>query len=213
MSVPAHYVRVFAAANINSAVANGELLQFDTIYYDSNGFAPAVGSFNTIVIPAGLGGVYLINGWSSTTANQSTTMGLGILINGSASFSETNQSISGPGSVTYTLDLGAVSVLLLNDGDTVGLINNSVSPGPNAFNSVTLALARFGSLQPDTSPRTITQIAVSSGAGGQPDALYALADDGTVWRLSLKLHQAVWYMMPPLPVGTSEPLPLLVDTP
>ena len=50
-------------------------------------------------------------------------------------------------------------------------------------------------------PRAIIQIAVASGTNQAPDVLYALADDGTVWRLSLKLNQAVWYLLPPLPAG------------
>jgi hypothetical protein len=65
-----------------------------------------------------------------------------------------------------------------------------------------------------TVPGKIIQIAVGSGTGGTaatPDVLFALCDDGTVWRLSLKLHQAVWYLLPPLPTSTPEPLPMLFD--
>jgi hypothetical protein len=53
---------------------------------------------------------------------------------------------------------------------------------------------------------TVTQIAVGSGYGTQPDTLYALADDGTIWRLSLKLNKAIWYRLPPLPDTTPDPL-------
>ena len=52
-------------------------------------------------IPTGLDGVYIINGWSSTHANQATTMGMGIMVNGARTFSETNQAIYGPNSVDY----------------------------------------------------------------------------------------------------------------
>jgi hypothetical protein len=64
-----------------------------------------------------------------------------------------------------------------------------------------------------TVPGKIIQIAVGSDGAGRPDTLYALTDDGSVWRLSLKLHQAVWYLLPPLPTSTPEPLPMLVDAP
>lgn len=49
----------------------------------------------------------------------------------------------------------------------------------------------------------ITQIAVSSAAG-QPDVLYALADDGTVWRLVIKLGYADWFQLPPIVVPSSQ---------
>jgi hypothetical protein len=48
----------------------------------------------------------------------------------------------------------------------------------------------------------IVQIAVSSAAG-QPDVLYALADDGTVWRLVIKLGYADWFQLPPIVVPTT----------
>ena len=54
--------------------------------------------------------VYIINGWSSTHANQATTMGMGIMVNGERTFSETNQAIYGPASVDYVLDNSAVSI-------------------------------------------------------------------------------------------------------
>lgn len=51
--------------------------------------------------------------------------------------------------------------------------------------------------------RTITQIAVSSG---HPDVLYALADDGTTWRLVMKLQYAMWFRLPDLPIGDAPPV-------
>lgn len=55
-------------------------------------------------------------------------------------------------------------------------------------------------------PRAITQIAVASG---NPDVLFALCDDGTVWRMSVTLGYT-WAKLPALPVdgapvGTSIP--------
>ena len=67
-----------------------------------------------------------------------------------------------------------------------------------------------------TVPGKIIQIAVGSGSSGTtatPDVLFALCDDGTVWRLSLKLHQAVWYLLPSLPTVMPAPIAMLVDAP
>ena len=147
----AHYVRVITANNaLNAAIADGAVLHFDTIQEDTDGYAPVVAavtptapSFNLLAIPPGLGGVYLINGWASGSGNQSTTLGMGVLVNG-VRLTGTNQSIHGPGSVNYTLDNAAVAVLRLHDGDTVQLFNTSVSGKPNPFTAVFLSLARFG---------------------------------------------------------------------
>ena len=139
-----HYVRVLTGDDaLNSAVANGGVLQFDTIDSDTDGFAPAA-PFSAITIPAGLDGVYVINGWSSGTGNQGTTLGMGIQKN-SAAITGTNQSITGPSSVNYVLDNAAVAVLQLNAGDTIQLVNTSVSGGANAFTSVFLSLVRIES--------------------------------------------------------------------
>jgi hypothetical protein len=53
-------------------------------------------------------------------------------------------------------------------------------------------------------PRTIIQIAVSSGAMNGPDILYALASDGTVWEL---VNQADynWQPLPVLPAVGAAP--------
>jgi hypothetical protein len=66
--------------------------------------------------------------------------------------------------------------------------------------------------EPDTKPvdldprapaRAITQIAVSNGGGpNNPDYLYALANDGSVWRLAVKLHYE-WFQLPALPTTVS----------
>jgi hypothetical protein len=96
-----------------------------------------------VTIPAGLGGVHIINGWSSGSGNQSTTLGMGILVN-STQLTGTNQSISGPGSVSYTLDNAAVAILRLNAGDVVELFNTSVTGVSDAFTSVYMSVARLG---------------------------------------------------------------------
>ena len=139
-----HGVRVWAEnSTLNSSVANGAVLQFDQVGVDTDGFAPDASPFNQVTIPPGLGGIYLVTARSSGSGNQSTSLGMGVLINGALGFSETNQSISGPGSVNYTMDNDATQLLQLNDGDTIELKNNSVSSGPNVFTSVSMALARF----------------------------------------------------------------------
>lgn len=142
-----HGVRVSTTNNtLNAAVANGAVLRFDTVGIDADGFAPTSSPFSTVTIPANLDGVYLITARSSGSGNQSTSLGMGILVNGAAGFAETNQSISGPGSVSYTLDNDAVQLLLLAAGDTIQLKNNSVSTGTNVFTSVSMALVRLGEL-------------------------------------------------------------------
>ena len=138
-----NYVRVYTAdETLNNAVPNGGVLRFDTIDGNSDSVT-ASPPYDGITIPPGLDGVYIINGWSSTHANQATTMGMGIMVNGARTFSETNQAIYGPNSVDYILDNSAVSILRLKAGDRVQLVNNSVSGGTNAFTSVTMSLARF----------------------------------------------------------------------
>ena len=138
-----HDFRVRASDGLNNAVANGGILRFDIVDLDSDGFAPQDKPFNKIAIPPGLGGIYVFSGWSSGSGNQATSLGMGILINGINKFSDTNQTIWGPGSVNYTLDIGAVEVLRLGEGDTLQLINNSVSGGANVFTSVTMAASRI----------------------------------------------------------------------
>ena len=139
-----HGVRGFTTDDtLNKSVPNGELLKFDTVGLDTDGFAPAMRPFDQITIPPGLGGVYLLTGRSSGSGDQSTSLGMGILINSALGFRETNQTIWGPGSVDYTLDNDATQLLQLADGDIIQLKNNSVSSGPNVFTSVSMALARF----------------------------------------------------------------------
>ena len=50
----------------------------------------------------------------------------------------------------------------------------------------------------------VKQIAVSSYDGSH-DVIYALCNDGSIWRLVVKLHYDQWYRLPPL--VTAEPLP------
>ena len=139
-----HDVRVRTASNtLNNAVANGGFLRFDTVDFDSDNFASATPPFDHITIPSGLGGIYVLTAWASGSGNQSTTLGMGVLLNGVQKYSSTNQSISGPGSVSYILDCAAVEVLHMNDGDTLQLVNNSVTGGTNAFTSVSLAMVRI----------------------------------------------------------------------
>ena len=138
-----HDFRIRATDALNTAVANGGVLRFDLVDIDSDGFAPETMPFDRITVPPGLGGIYVFSGWSSTTGNQSTSMGMGILINGINKFSDTNQAIWGPGSVSYQLDNGAVAILRLADGDTLQLINNSVSGGANVFKSVEMSASRI----------------------------------------------------------------------
>ena len=138
-----HDFRVRASDGLNNAVANGGILRFDIVDLDSDGFAPTAMPFSAITIPDGLDGIYVFSGWSSSSGDQSTSMGMGVLINGINKFSDTNQTIWGPGSVDYQLDNGAVEVLRLVAGDTLQLINNSVSSGANVFTSVTMAASRI----------------------------------------------------------------------
>lgn len=47
--------------------------------------------------------------------------------------------------------------------------------------------------------RAITQIAAAPGGGGKRDVLFALADDGSLWRLALKQNNPYWLQVVPLP--------------
>lgn len=150
---PSNAVGVHTAdETLNSAVANGGLLQFDTVDNDAASFAPASSPFNHLTIPAGLGGVYSLIGLASVFADASTgtTVGIGVLVNGVQIYATTNQSVvlggplAGAGDVTvsYTFNCVATQHLSLSAGDTVQL-SSTCSPGPNAFTSVSLALARL----------------------------------------------------------------------
>jgi hypothetical protein len=63
----------------------------------------------------------------------------------------------------------------------------------------------------DTGPapraaRVITQIAAAAGSeSANRDVLYALADDGTIWRLTVKMGYG-WFQLPALP-QTDAPAP------
>lgn len=141
-----HYVRVrTVSGTLNNAVANGGILQFDTVDFDTDGFSPGTSTFDHITIPAGLDGVFIFAATSSSSGNQATSMGMGLLKNGTQIFSETNQLITGPGSVNYTFDNTATEILKLVAGDTIQLRNNSVSSGANVFTSTLMAVARIGS--------------------------------------------------------------------
>jgi phage shock protein A len=139
-----HDVRVRAVSTtLNNAVANNAALQFDTIDFDSDGFVPVTTPFDHVTIPGGLGGVYIFTAWASGSGNQSTTLGMGILVNGVERFPVANQSISGPGSVNYVLSTPAIQTMRLSAGDVVQLVNTSVTGGTNIFTGVTMSLVRI----------------------------------------------------------------------
>jgi chaperonin cofactor prefoldin len=139
-----HDVRVRTiSTTLNNAVANNAVLQFDTIDFDSDGFAPTTATFDHVTIPSGLGGVYVFTAWASGSGNQSTTLGMGILVNGVERFPVANQSISGPGSVNYVLSTPAIQTMRLSAGDIVQLVNTSVTGGTNIFTGVTMSLVRI----------------------------------------------------------------------
>jgi hypothetical protein len=143
-----HNLRVRAALDsINNAVPAGGALQFDTVDFDTAGFAPKTSPFHQLTIPAGLAGIYMLTAGSSGQGNQATTLGLGVLLSGLQKYSTTNQSIYGPSSVNYILDCMAVEVLHMKDGDTVQLVNNS-NVAQQAFKSLTLAMVRIGPFAP-----------------------------------------------------------------
>ena len=150
---PSNAVGVHTAnETLNSAVANGGLLQFDTIDNDAASFAPTSSPFDHLTIPAGLGGVYSLIGSASVSADASTgtTVGIGVLVNGVQIYATTNQSVvmsgilagSGEIALNYTFNCVAAQHLSLSAGDVVKL-SSTCSPGPNAFTSVSLALARL----------------------------------------------------------------------
>jgi hypothetical protein len=139
-----HDVRVRTiSTTLNNAVVNGGVLQFDTIDFDTDGFAPVTTPFDHLTVPTGLDGIYIFTGWSSGSGNQSTTLGMGILINGVQRFPVANQSISGPGSVNYVLSNAAIQTVRLAAGDVVQLVNNSVTGGTNIFTGTTMSMVRI----------------------------------------------------------------------
>ena len=120
---------------------------------------------------SGLGrdGIYLVTARSSGSGNQSTSLGMGVLINGAKGFSETNQMLERARSVSYTFDNDATQLLQLAEGDTIELINNSVSSGPECLHQrldggsavsipdfkVLSAVTRFGDDQREHGPFTL----------------------------------------------------------
>ena len=101
-----HGVRVWASSR-NNQFRHRQwrgVLQFDSrLASTRTDFAPASVPFSAVTIPLGRDGVYLVTARSSGSGNQSTSLGMGVLINGAEAFSETNQMIRGPGSVSYQL--------------------------------------------------------------------------------------------------------------
>lgn len=139
-----HDVRVrCVSTTLNNAVVNDGILRFDTIDFDSDGYAPVTTPFDNFTVPSGLGGIYIFTGWASGSGNQSTTLGMGILINGVQRFPIANQSISGPGSVSYVLSTPAIQTVRLDDGDVIQLVNNSVTGGTNIFTGATMSMTRI----------------------------------------------------------------------
>ena len=124
---PTNAVGVHTATDsINSAVAAGGLLQFDTVDNDAGGFAPTGSPFNHVTIPAGLGGVYSLVGSASVAGDSTMTVGMGVLVNGVQVYATTNQSMTGTSAVgvvtlSYSLSCVAAQHLSLAAGDTVQL--------------------------------------------------------------------------------------------
>lgn len=145
---PTNAVGVHTATDsLNSAVATGGLLQFDTVDSDAGGFAPTSSPFTTLTIPAGLGGVYSLVGSASVAGDSAGTVGMGVLVNGTQVYATTNQSFNGTLSgiavnMSYIINCVAAQHLSLAAGDTVQL-SSTCTPGPNAFTAVSLALARL----------------------------------------------------------------------
>ena len=136
-----HDFRVRAVATtMNTAILSGSVLSFDTVDLDSDLFAPVTRPFNAITIPKNLEAIYVFSGWSSSTGTQATSLGMGVLINGVNKFSDTNQTLWGPNSISYQLDAGAGEVLRLKAGDKLQLVSNS--PHTAGFKSVVMAAAR-----------------------------------------------------------------------
>lgn len=140
----AHWVRIRTVdETLNASVANQAVLQFDTVDFDTDGFAPTTTPFDALTIT--VAGIYILTAGASSTGTNATTLGMGVLVNSSQKYSNTNQQVVSQGSTTYILDASPVELLSLAEGDTIQLKNNSVSAGPNVFTSVFLALARIGS--------------------------------------------------------------------
>lgn len=144
LSAATHHVRVRVANDaLNAAVANNAVLSFDTIDSDTDGYASTSLPINRVTVPAGLGGLYLIVAESSTSGTQATTIGMGIMVNGIGRLSPSNQSVTGPASVNYTLGSQPSQIGYLNAGDYIQLYNTSVSGGTNPFTHTFMALARI----------------------------------------------------------------------
>ena len=78
-----HGVRVWASSGpLNGAIVNGGVLLFDKVGIDTDNFAPASVPFSAVTIPPGRDGIYLVTARSSGSGNQSTSLGMGVLING-----------------------------------------------------------------------------------------------------------------------------------
>lgn len=143
--VTMHYARVKVTNdNINNSVGDGAPLQFDTINFDTDGFAPPVGTFNTLTVPTGLDGLYLLVAESATIGNQNQTVGMGISINGALIVATINQYVKGPSSVSYCFIANPTRITILAAGDQIQLVNNSVTAGNEAFTNVSLAVVKLG---------------------------------------------------------------------
>jgi hypothetical protein len=142
---PPHFVRVRAANNsLNANLANNGILRYDTVDSDTDGYALGSLPLNQVTIPPGLGGVYIVTAESTTAATAvSTSIGMGLLINGVLQLSAGNQSVGGPGAISYTLAAAPTLIGHLYDGDIIQLYNTSTSTGPNSFTGVFLSLFRL----------------------------------------------------------------------
>jgi hypothetical protein len=142
---PPHFVRVRAAnASLNAGLANNGILRYDTVDSDTDGYALGNLPLDRIIVPSGLSGIYVLTAESTTSATaQSTTIGMGVLINGVTQLSSGAQSVGGPGAIIYTLDTSPTLIGHMYAGDYVQLYNTSTSSGPNSFTGVFLSLFRL----------------------------------------------------------------------
>ena len=80
-----HGVRVWASSGpLNGAIVNGGVLLFDKVGIDTDSFALrlSVPLQRESPFPCARMGIYLVTARSSGSGNQSTSLGMGVLING-----------------------------------------------------------------------------------------------------------------------------------
>jgi hypothetical protein len=143
-SQPLNYVGASVTKATNASIVANVITDcnFNTTTYDSNGFFNSGLSNSRVTVPAGLGGIYLVTGYLTTSTTSAYYKNSIILVKSSGVIARNDASIGQNGIDVFMTTSAIVS---LAAGDYVrlqGFCENFY--GTNTFKTPTLSLIRLG---------------------------------------------------------------------